>query len=211
LLATATVLKGQKEERSRLANDLNDGRGGVLSGVKYSFNNMKDNLIMTPENMLGFERGLHMLDSSISELRRVAHSMMPEVLMKFGLNTALKDFCTSINGSGVIKIVYQSYGIDDLKLEQATSVTIYRIVQELLNNVIKHAAATKAVVQVNKEGNKLLITVEDDGKGFDTALLNQAKGIGWTNIKYRLDYLQGKLDVQSQAGKGTLVNVEVTV
>jgi two-component system, NarL family, sensor kinase len=211
LLATATVLKGQEEERSRLANDLHDGRDGMHSGVKYSFNNMKDNLIMTPENMLGFERGLHMLDSSISELRRVAHSMMPEALMKFGLNAALKDFCTGINSSGVVQVVYQSDGTDHLKLEQAASVTIYRIVQELLDNVIKHASATKAVVQVNKEGNKLLITVEDNGKGFDTALLNEAKGIGWTNIKYRLDYLKGKLDVQSQAGKGTSVNVEIKV
>jgi signal transduction histidine kinase len=211
LLATEAVMKGQEDERSRLAKDLHDGLGGMLSGIKYSFSNMKDNLIMTPENMLGFERGLNMLDSSISELRRVAHSMMPEALMKFGLNAALKDFCTSINGSGVLKVVYQSYGIDDLKIEQAANVTIYRIVQELLNNVIKHAAANKAVVQVNKEGNKLLITVEDDGKGFDTALLHQSQGIGWTNIQNRLDYLKATLDVQSGEGKGTSVNIEITV
>ncbi len=211
LLATEAVLKGQEEERSRLAKDLHDGLGGMLSGVKYSFSSMKDNLIMTPENMQGFERGLDMLDSSISELRRVAHSMMPEALMKFGLNAALRDFCTGINGSGIIKLVYQSYGIDDLKLEQATSVTIYRIIQELLNNVMKHAAATKAVVQVNKEDNKLLITVEDDGKGFDTLLLSQSKGIGWTNIQNRLDFLKAKLDVQSGEGKGTSVNIEITI
>jgi signal transduction histidine kinase len=211
LLATEAVLKGQEEERSRLAKDLHDGLGGMLSGIKYSFSNMKDNLILTSENMLGFERGLDMLDTSINELRRVAHNMMPETLMKFGLNAALKDFCTGINGSGVIKVLYQSYGIEDLNIEPAASVTIYRIIQELLNNVIKHAGATKAVVQLNKEDNQLLITVEDDGQGFETALLSTAKGIGWGNIKNRLDYLKAKLDVESEAGKGTAVHIELTL
>ena len=211
LLATEAVLNGQEEERSRLAKYLHDGLGGMLSGIKYSFSNMKDNLIMTPENMLGFERGLDMLDASINELRRVAHNMMPEALVTFGLNAALKDFCTGINGSCVIKVVYQSYGMEDLKIEQATSVTIYRIIQELLNNVIKHAAATKAVVQVNKEDHKLLITVEYDGKGFDTDLLKVSNGIGWSNIQNRLDYLKARLDVEIEAGKGAAVHFELTL
>ena len=220
LLATEAVLKGQEEERSRLAKDLHDGLGGMLSGIKYSFSNMKETLIMTPDNMLGFQRGLDMLDSSISELRRVAHSMMPEALMKFGLNAALKDFCTSINNSGVLKVIYQSHDADNLDISQTASVTIYRIVQELLNNSIKHAAATQVLVQLNKEDNKLLLTVEDDGKGFDIASLQEAKvrtdgpvgrGIGWTNIKSRLDYLKGKLDVQSEPGKGTSVNIEISL
>jgi len=211
LLATEAVLKGQEEERSRLAKDLHDGLGGMLSGIKYSFSNMKETLIMTPDNMLGFQRGLDMLDSSISELRRVAHSMMPEALMKFGLNAALKDFCTSINNSGVLKVIYQSHDADNLDISQTASVTIYRIVQELLNNSIKHAAATKVLVQLNKEDNKLLLTVEDDGKGFDIASLQNASGIGWTNIKSRLDYLKGKLDIQSEPGKGTSVNIEMSL
>ena len=220
LLATEAVLKGQEEERSRLAKDLHDGLGGMLSGIKYSFSNMKETLIMTPDNMLGFQRGLDMLDSSISELRRVAHSMMPEALMKFGLNAALKDFCTSINNIGVLKVIYQSHDADNLDISQTASVTIYRIVQELLNNSIKHAAATQVLVQLNKEDNKLLLTVENNGKGFDIASLQEAKvrtdgsvgrGIGWTNIKSRLDYLKGKLDVQSEPGKGTSVNIEISL
>jgi len=209
LLATEAVLKGQEEERSRLAKDLHDGLGGMLTGIKYSFSNMKEHLMMTPENLLHFQRGLDMLDSSIEEMRRVAHNMMPEAMIKYGLNAALKDFCTGINSSGVIKVVYQDYGIDDLKIDQAASVTIYRIIQELLNNSIKHAGASKAVVQLTKEGNTLLITVEDDGKGFDSALLDQAAGIGWVNIRNRLRYLKAKVDVQSLQGKGTSVNIEI--
>jgi two-component system, NarL family, sensor kinase len=211
LLATAAMLKGQEEERSRLAKDLHDSLGGMLAGVKYSFNNMKDNLMMTPEHLLAFQRGLDMLDSSIYEMRRVAHSLMPEALLKFGLNAALKDFCTSINSSGVLKVIYQPYGLENLKADPTVSVTIYRIVQELINNSIKHADATQAIVQLHKEDNKMLLTVEDDGKGFDTSLLDKPTGIGWNNIKNRLDYLKAKLDLQSIPGRGTSVNVEITL
>ncbi|MEO6681730.1 MAG: tetratricopeptide repeat protein, partial [Ginsengibacter sp.] len=93
LTATEAVLKGEEQERSRLAKDLHDGLGGMLSGIKFSMNNMKGNLIMTPENAQAFERSMDMLDSSIKEMLRVAHNMMPESLVKFGLDTALKDFC----------------------------------------------------------------------------------------------------------------------
>jgi|694.fasta_scaffold01574_5 signal transduction histidine kinase len=211
LLATEAVLKGQEEERSRLAKDLHDGLGGMLSGVKYSFSNMKESLTTTPEHLQVLERGIDMLDASINELRRVAHNMMPEALLKYGLSSALKDFCTGINGSGVLKVVYQSYGMDDLNIEQASSVTLYRVIQELLNNVIKHAGATSVLVQATKEGNKLFLTVEDNGKGFDTALLNEANGMGWINIQNRLDYLKAKLDVQSAPGKGSSIYIEYDI
>jgi two-component system, NarL family, sensor kinase len=141
----------------------------------------------------------------------VAHSLMPEALLKFGLNAALKDFCTSINSSGVLKVIYQPYGLENLKADPTVSVTIYRIVQELINNSIKHADATQAIVQLHKEDNKMLLTVEDDGKGFDTSLLDKPTGIGWNNIKNRLDYLNAKLDLQSIPGRGTSVNVEITL
>ncbi len=97
LAATEAVLKGEEQERTRLAKDLHDGLGGMLSGIKYSFQTMKGNLVMTPENHQAFERSMDMLDSSIKEMRRVAHNMMPEALVKFGLDTALKDFCNDIN------------------------------------------------------------------------------------------------------------------
>jgi two-component system NarL family sensor kinase len=211
LLASEAMLKGQEEERSRLAKDLHDGLGGMLSGVKFSFNHMKEHMLMTEDNMTVFERSIDMLDSSISELRRVAHSMMPEALMKYGLDGALKDFCTGINGSGVLKVIYQSHALEGLQVSQTVSITIYRVVQELVNNIIRHAAATTALVQVNKEESKLLITVEDDGKGFDKNNVGEANGIGWSNIRSRLDYLKAHVDVQSEAGKGTSVIVDIDV
>jgi two-component system NarL family sensor kinase len=209
LMATEAVLKGEEQERSRLAKDLHDGLGGMLSGIKYSLNTVKGNLIMTPDNTRAFERSMDMLDSSIKEMRRVAHNMMPEALVKFGLDTALKDFSHEINQTGALSVNYQSIGLEGAVMDQTTAITIYRIIQELINNTIKHAAAKTAIVQVAKTGDQLTVTIEDDGKGFDTALLKQAKGMGWSNIQNRVDFLKGKLDVHSGEGKGTSVFIEL--
>jgi two-component system, NarL family, sensor kinase len=211
LTATEAVLKGEEQERTRLAKDLHDGLGGMLSGIKYSFSNMKNNLIMTPENNQAFERSMDMLDNSIKEMRRVAHNMMPEALIRYGLDKTLQDYITEINKSGMVNAVYQSMGMENKELDNTTSITIYRIVQELLNNVVKHAGARQVLVQLLSQGDKLVVNVEDDGKGFDTNIIKQVDGIGWKNIKSRIDFLKGKLDVQSASGKGTNVNMEFTI
>ncbi|MFT3947008.1 MAG: sensor histidine kinase [Agriterribacter sp.] len=210
LAATEAVLKGEERERSRLAKDLHDGLGGMLSGIKYAFQTMKGNLVMTPDNQQAFERSINMLDSSIQEMRRVAHNMMPEVLVKFGLDTALRDFCNDINQSGVLKVSYHSSGLENAAIDQTTAITIYRIVQELVNNSIKHAGATSAIVQAEQREGNITLTIEDDGKGFDTVILQQSKGIGWSNIQNRVEFLKGKLDVKS-SGKGTSVLIELKV
>jgi two-component system, NarL family, sensor kinase len=142
----------------------------------------------------------------------VAHNMMPETLVKFGLDTALKDFCNDINQSGALKVNYQSIGLENITIDSVTSITIYRIVQELINNTMKHAGASNAIVQVSRAGGFLTVTVEDDGKGFDTAILSAARtrhGIGWNNIQNRVEFLKGKLDVNSSPGKGTSVHIEL--
>lgn len=211
LTASESVIKGQDEERGRLAKDLHDGLGGMLSGIKYSLNTMKGNLIMTPDNQQAFERSIDMLDSSIKEMRRVAHNMMPEALVKFGLNTALKDFCNEINQSGALQITYQSIGLENEKLDATLSITIYRIIQELINNTMKHAVAGTAIVQVTHEDGQIGITVEDNGKGFDVSLLNQSKGMGWNNIQSRVNFLKGRLDIKSDSNHGTSVHIDLTV
>lgn len=213
LAATASVLKGEEQERTRLAKDLHDGLGGMLSGIKFSLNNMKGNLIMTPDNAQAFERSIDMLDSSIREMRRVAHNMMPEMLLKYGLDTALKEFCTEIDRTDVMRITYQSAGINNTTLDQTLAVTVYRIVQELVSNALKHAKAHTVLVQVHRlEKEKLLaITVEDDGVGLDPKKLNQSAGMGWQNIQSRVDFLKGRLDVQSSPGNGTSIMIEISI
>jgi signal transduction histidine kinase len=208
LVAVDSMLKGQEEERSRLAKDLHDGLGGLLSGVKFSLRNMKDNLIITPDNMTVFERSLDMIDTSIKELRRVAHNMMPEMLVKFGLDEAMKEYCNMIRATKLVAIKYQSFGMET-RLDKSTEIIIYRIVQELLNNVLKHAAASEMMVQLVREEGRLSIMVEDNGKGFNTAILADNQGAGWASIRSRVDYLKGQLEVQSKENKGTFVTIEL--
>src|SRR6218665_1585961 len=213
LNATEAVLKGEEQERTRLAKDLHDGLGGMLSGIKYSLSNMKENLIMTPDNARAFERSIDMLDSSIKEMRRVAHNMMPEMLLKYGLDIALGEFCAEIERSGVIHATYQSMGMEKAAIGQTAAVTVYRVVQELVNNAIRHSGAENVLIQLQvAEQEKLLtVTVEDDGKGFDTSLLANSPGIGWSNVKSRVEFLNGKIDISSAHGKGTSVLIEINI
>ena len=209
LVATKSVVQGQEEERSRLAKDLHDGLGGILSGAKYSLGNMKENLIITPETNAAFERTMHMLELSITEMRRVAHNMMPESLMKLNLDEALMDYCEQVTVSGSLAVDYQSTNMKHLVLNDTHKITVYRVVQELINNVAKHAAATSVIVQLFAKDKTLYLTVEDNGKGFDKTQLAFSSGIGLRNIKNRIDYLNGKLEVQSAPGKGTSVYIEI--
>lgn len=211
LAATEALLQGQEQERYRLAKDLHDGLGGMLSGISYSFSNVKENLVLSHENQLVFERGLDMLNSSIQEMRRVAHNLMPESLLHFGIDAALRDYCKKMNDTGMIRVSYQSLGLQKESLDQTTALVVYRVIQELLNNAIKHAHAKDVIVQLSLNERKLSITVEDDGIAFDTSTLDTAKGIGWNNIRSRVKFLNGRVDLDSQPGKGTSIFIEVDV
>jgi two-component system, NarL family, sensor kinase len=208
LLAIDAMLKGQEEERSRIAKDLHDGLGGLLSGTKLSFMHIKDNLRLTKENTVLFDKSLSMLDNTIGDLRKVAHNLMPEALVKFGLREALRDFCDTIESSSGIKIVFQQFG-EERKLSNTADVFIYRIIQELVNNTVKHADARNIIVQLTMGINKTEITVEDDGKGFDKNVLPHIKGAGMANINFRVQYFNGRSDIVSSPGNGTSVHIEL--
>lgn len=211
LLSTQALMEGQEAERSRLAKDLHDGLGGILTGTKYALSSMKQNMIISAENAAAFEKTMNMLDQSISELRRVAHNMMPESLLKLSLNEALADYCQQITDSGALKIHYQSFDIDNLTAEESVKIAVYRIVQELINNVVKHAGAKNAIVQITLKEAVLGITVEDNGKGFELANLSFVDGMGYKNLKSRVDFLKGNIDVKSEKGKGTSILIQLPV
>jgi two-component system, NarL family, sensor kinase len=210
LLATQSIVKGQEDERSRLAQDLHDGLGGLLSGVKLQLGAMKGNLILSEEHGRTFNNALGKLDESISEMRRVAHNMMPEALMKLGLQQALQDYCDGLSESQTFKINGEFYGLEK-RMDSSTEIVVYRIVQELLNNVVKHSGATTILAQVMRQENSLSITVEDNGRGFDMTQTDLLKGAGLKNIQSRVDYLKGQLDIQSTPGKGTSVHIDCII
>jgi signal transduction histidine kinase len=181
----------------------------MLSGVKLSLGAMKGNIILSEDNTRLFARVLDQLDHSISEMRRVAHNMMPEALVKLGLQQAIQDYCDGLNESIQLRFNLQFHGLEH-RMEAATEIVIYRIVQELLNNVVKHAEATTVLVQIMRHDNNLNITIEDNGKGFDIGSSNK-KGDGLNNVRSRVDYLKGQLDIQSVPGKGTSIHIDFTI
>jgi two-component system NarL family sensor kinase len=171
---------------------------------------MKSNMIISQEQAKVFEQTLDMIDSSIQELRKLAHNLMPETLVKFGLDETLKDYCNSIDNAGVLNVKYQSFGMNE-RFDNNTEIIIYRIIQELLSNTVKHAKASEALVQLVNENNRLIVTVKDNGEGFDRAILSKTKGSGLSIMHDQVEYLNGKIEIQSEPGKGTSVNIEVNL
>lgn len=210
LIAASSIMQGQEVERSRFAKDLHDGLGGMLSGIKLNLSSMKGNLVVRESDAQLFARSLNQLDKAISEMRRVAHNMMPEALMKFGLNEAIQDFCDGINESKTVKMKFIQMGFLQ-PLEKSTEVILYRIIQELSNNAIKHAASENIFIQLIKHDKGITLTVEDDGKGFDPKQLKNIKGAGLQNVEARVDCLKGIMTVESEVGSGTSFNIEFPV
>ena len=201
------VLRSQEDERSRLARDLHDGLGGMLSGVKQSLNGMKGNQILSETGALALGQVIGDLDRSIGELRHIARNMMPEALVRFGLKDALHDYCDHLRLTSGLVVHCQAYGLDK-RLPQQTEVILFRIAQELLNNIVKHAEARQVLVQLMENDGRVNLTVEDDGKGFDPEKLKIAPGVGWLNIQSRVEYLGGTLDLRTESGKGASVSIE---
>lgn len=208
ILAIDSLLKGQEEERSRIAKDLHDGLGGLLSGTKMSFMNVKENLALSPQSTQLFEKSLTMLDNTISDLRKVAHNLMPEALVRFGLREVIRDYCETIQAAGTIQVVYQVYG-NNREPESTARIFIYRIVQELVNNAVKHADPSRIIVQLMFNETDICITVEDNGVGFDMSMLSGKEGVGMANIEYRVKYFNGTIDIDSGPGNGSCFSVKL--
>lgn len=202
LIATKSLLEGETTERARLSKDLHDGLGGLLSVTKHKMANMKGSLTIPEEQVETFNSVLEMLDNSIKELRRVAHNLMPESLMRYGLNAAIKDFCESID-----KATYHFYGVEK-RIDEKLEVAAFRIVSELANNALKHANANKINVQLVQEQDRISLTVYDDGCGFDLNAIDKSKTVGLNSIEQRVVSFNGRIDILSEPGKGTEVAVE---
>lgn len=200
LVATQAILEGEATERKRLARDLHDGLGGMLSVVKLGLHDVKSGVALDSDDVLRFNKVLEMLDSSIRELRRVAHNMMPESLMRYGLKASLTDFC------GNIPNVQFHYFGNEQRLDSKLEMMIYRTAHELVNNALKHAQAQHINIQIVQETDRVSLTVQDDGVGFDPKV--KSEGTGLDNIRCRAQSFNGTMDIFSQTGNGTEVNVE---
>jgi signal transduction histidine kinase len=205
----SAMLEGQEQERTRLARDLHDGLGGLLSGIKLQLSTISPTLDVSQSQLL-VENTMQRIDDAMDELRRIARSMMPEILIKYGLGEATIEYCRGLKKTGVKNVVCQVFNFQTT-MEHTRQVVLYRIMQELVNNAIKHADAEQILVLLQQTGDMVFLTVEDDGKGFDTAAGNGLKGAGLANIQARVDFLGGKIEIQSETGTGTTILIECTI
>jgi len=203
LVAAQAALDGENAERIRVAKDLHDGLGSLLSLVKFTLPNMKTGESVEAEDTERFAKARNMLDESINELRRVAHHLMPESLIRYGLKASLSDFCHSTE---LIRFYY--FG-NDQRLDGKLEIMLYRSAHELINNALKHADASQINVQLVQENDRVSLTVQDDGKGFSTSI--KTNGMGINNIRNRVETYNGKMLIISSPESGTEVNIEIEI
>lgn len=200
------AISGEEKERKRIARDLHDGIGSRLSTLKMRLATTLKNDAINPSEQ---ETVADLLNVSISELRQVAYNLVPETLLKLGLEHALSDLCYSLQTTSV-SIVFHASEIKQ-SISESNQITIFRIVQELINNALKHSECNEIIVDCSQNQNLFLITVEDNGIGFDAEMTDEYMGLGLKNLKNRVALLNGKMDIQSAFGKGATFNIELNI
>lgn len=206
-IASKAVLDAEERERRRIAGDLHDGVGQMLSAALMNLNGLFSKLIFQQETSLQAEKALALVNESYDEMRSISHQMMPNALIKSGLASAVKEFIGKLD-KDKLKISLETIGLNE-RLEEQTETVIYRVIQETVNNVVKHAEASKLAIQIIKDEEGISVTIEDNGKGFDKNKANLKSGIGLSNIYSRVEFLKGTVDIDSTEGKGTLVAIHI--
>ncbi len=196
------MIQAQEEERQRIAKDLHDGivqqLGGLKLGLQKKLSDTED-----PEST----RLIAVLDDSTQELRELSHRMMPRSLKELGLIPALEDMLENSLGMADLTHEFEHYGITT-RMPESIEITLYRISQELVNNVIKHSRATHVNIQLFKASTDIVLIVEDNGRGFEKS---NKKGIGLLNISSRLDTVNGQVNFEPSPESGTLATIRIPI
>jgi signal transduction histidine kinase len=206
LLQFVAQKQAVEQERMRLARELHDGLGSMLSGIKHSFSSIKNNVQLDDKQNEDFDASIEKLNTSIKEIRNISHSMMDaDSILENGLINALRDYCRNLNDTTGLSVVFEAVDLESFFFKEEQAFHILRIVQELLQNILKHAHATQAIVQVGKHSKQINITIEDNGIGFFEEEIALKKGIGLKNVTDRLKILKGKMDIKSKKSIGTSI------
>ncbi len=204
------IVSTQDQERKRIAQDIHDSLGSVLSAAKLKLSSLEDSKkIFSADQNEKYQATLDLLDEASTELRNISHNIMPATLSKLGLVAALQNLIGKISMHSGIQISFTAYDFEG-RIEEGAEISIYRIILELINNIVKHAAAGKVTIQLIKYPAYINLTVEDNGRGFNyNKVLEEKRGIGLGNILSRVEYLKGTIDIDSSPGKGTTVIIDI--
>ncbi|MFV9550479.1 ATP-binding protein [Algibacter sp. PT7-4] len=206
LTSIDAMIEGQEKERQRIANDLHDDLGGLMATVKLHFNVLKDK--QTPEL---FDKTNILLDEAYQKIRSIAHTKNSGVIAKQGLLKAVQNMADKISVSNKIIVDVIDHGLEN-RLENSLELTIFRIIQELITNVIKHAQATESTIHLTNHDDTLNIMIEDNGKGFNpNQVTTKNKGMGISSIDKRVEHLNGKMTIESEPNKGTTIIIDIPI
>ena len=203
-IAVKAVMEAEENERQRIAKDLHDGVGQMMSAAKMNLSAFESEMNFTNnEQKEAFGKIINLVDESCKEVRTVSHIMMPNALLKNNLGVAIRDFADKLSNK-ILQVHVSVQGLDE-RLDSNVETVLYRVIQECVNNAVKHAGATTLDISLIRDKDGISGTIEDNGKGFDTSDKEQYKGIGLKNIISRIEYLKGTVDFDSAPGRGTVV------
>jgi two-component system, NarL family, sensor kinase len=207
-IATKAVIEAEEGERQRIARDLHDGIGQMMSAAKMNLSAFESDVnFVNADQKRSLEKVIGLMDESCREIRSVSHNMMPNVLLRNSLAAALKDFIDKLDKK-TIEVRLYTEGLDE-RLDANVETVLYRVIQECVNNVIKHSAATTLDISMTRDKEGISATIEDNGKGFDSTDPGKFDGIGLKNIVTRIEYLKGTVEFDSAPGRGTVVSMHV--
>jgi signal transduction histidine kinase len=207
LLAAKSILEGQEEERKRIARELHDGLGVLLSSAKMHFTSIRNKL---PEVNHTLEKATKLLEEASSDVRRISHNMMPGLLTKYGLYEAVEDLFEQIDEMEDMHAEIKIEG-DQSRMKENIEIMLYRILQEMVNNTLKHAEAKNIALDILIYPNKLNIKYSDDGKGFDYINILGSKSMGLSSLQSRIKLLGGEMSCRSSPGQGTSYSFDVVI
>lgn len=202
-----SLMEGQEIERKRIAQEIHDGIGPILSTVKMNLSSIEQGVKDVDQSLAEkFRKSYDMIDEAANDLRSISHNLMPKVLSDFGLAEALETLCEKVEETKKLDVQWINNGLEE-RLDKVTELSLYRICQELINNTIKYADASRISIQLVKRDQSIHLIYEDDGNGFSPNV--QSSGIGLTNIDNRARALAGEAIIDSQPGKGMTALIDI--
>ena len=208
--AISAIIEGEERERQRIAKELHDGLGQYLSASNMNLKSVYEDLEEIPDSLNStFEAGLRFLKHAISETRNISQNLLPKAIQDYGLELAAESLTNHLRKSHKIDVYFYS-NLDGVELPDKVQINLYRILQEALNNATKHANPTKIEVQISYSEGEVLLSIEDNGTGFDTNEIS-SEGIGIRSMKTRVGAMSANLDIVSNKGRGTIISVVVPI
>ncbi len=208
LLGIDAMIAGQEKERQRIANEVHDNLGSLLATVKYHVQNLRIKLNGPGAEDALLDKTDDLIEEAYQKVRSIAHVRNAGVHAQEGLLPAVKNFASKVSVSNKLRIDVIDHGMDE-RLENSLEITLFRIIQELITNIIKHSGAGEAAIHLTHHELSINMLVEDNGKGFEYSELKTGEGMGLYSIRKRVENLQGELTVESLKDKGTTVIIDI--